>query len=207
MRISINILLFQVWSDLKNKIKKKLAHNKKEITGTGGGSNNSYVFSVQEESVISLLSLQKTSSSNRTFGLDVEPENVSMEHESNAVRDEEIIFETEEEHHITADQPDIVNTPARSTRKHNKPSEPHNFQHERKTLLEKQTLYLEETAKYTKECARYARKTFEIKEKKLQLWKSFQLDKKKYRMENMEFKLKNLKLKQQKLAFQENQQK
>ena len=60
----------QVWADIKSGIKKKMSHNKKEFTATGGGQNKVYSFSRLEESVASLLSLeQMVNPSERVFGL------------------------------------------------------------------------------------------------------------------------------------------
>lgn len=53
-----NFYSFQVWLDYKLKLKKKIATNKKGITGTGGGRYTQISLSPLEQAVDSLLGLQ-----------------------------------------------------------------------------------------------------------------------------------------------------
>lgn len=59
MAIYLNVRSFQVWSDLKLKVRQKLQHNKKEVNATGGGPNRLKTLSPYEEAVVDLLSLDK----------------------------------------------------------------------------------------------------------------------------------------------------
>lgn len=50
----------KTWSDWKANVKKKMCHNKKEMTKTGGGENNEFVFTAHEESLIRICGFHKT---------------------------------------------------------------------------------------------------------------------------------------------------
>lgn len=189
-----------MWVDLKNKIKKKLGHNKKEISATGGGSNKLYVFSPIEESVISLLCLEKISPiSNKSYGLEVrQPAPSDLTTSNNDITQSELLDENE--------VPEI-NLPETI---HRKKSTTNNFCNERTRLLEdqterlkEQTFQMQEQTKYFKENARYTRKLFDLKEKKFNSWKEVQLEKRKYRLENMQYKIRALDYKERKLALKE----
>ncbi|XP_062540733.1 uncharacterized protein LOC134208802 [Armigeres subalbatus] len=49
----------KVWNDKKLQLRRKLQHNKTELTATGGGPNSLHSFNDLEETIIRLLSLER----------------------------------------------------------------------------------------------------------------------------------------------------
>lgn len=183
-------------------MKRKLQHNKTELKATGGGPNTQHSFNDLEESIIRLLSLERTVNHSGKmkyylanyldslffpqigFIFGTAGPSASSASQSTIPGEEtdeptlEPTFIEEPTHEESNRENDTEDQPAtRGRGRANK----RNF---RKVLLEKQTDDLCKMKRYVSDCARYARKSCNLHEKRLALEeKRFHLEEEKFRFE------------------------
>ncbi|XP_058815963.1 uncharacterized protein LOC131679275 isoform X2 [Topomyia yanbarensis] len=190
----------KVWADLKLKTKKKLQHNKKECKTTGGGPNKQCPISPMEESIVNLLSLNKTvEHTGKYFGIQ------TSQIADHLLEDAEPTTTGQIQIHTELENSDLTNSNVSSdinnyaTSKKSEASD--SFRNYRKTLLTTQTNCLIDIRENAKECARYARKMYKLEEDKFKFKKKVLEAKEKRKSEQLQFQLQLLEYKKQKLAL------
>ncbi|XP_055623262.1 uncharacterized protein LOC129766699 [Toxorhynchites rutilus septentrionalis] len=189
----------KVWTDFKLKVKRKLAHNKRETEATGGGPNQFINLSSTEEAVVNLLSLdcavyQSGLSSLMSSSLEIPIPPMNDVNEQGSQLDE---LQTD----------DIEN--AKNNRNHESQNrrkrEILDNTDNRLNMLVEQTKYLKRMVANSEECARYARKTFKLKEQQAKECQAYKLRKEKQRQEELQYKIQLLEYKKKKLCLLERQ--
>ncbi|XP_062535366.1 uncharacterized protein LOC134204575 [Armigeres subalbatus] len=212
----------KVWTDYKLKVKNKLAHNKREVTATGGGPNTIKVLSPTEEAVANLLLLDKMiNHSGFVFGL---PNNTSsppnpVQAPSQPGRNisppgSPLLSSTMVQQCMTIDGDGPIEGQGNLvTEINNRGSKPSARKRKnmddpdiRQKLLIEQTELMNKIVENTGECARYARKTFKLREEESKNRRRYLLQKEKDRKDMIQVQMEMLNYKKKKLEIMERQE-
>ncbi|XP_058818986.1 uncharacterized protein LOC131681904 [Topomyia yanbarensis] len=208
----------KVWTDKKLQLKRKLQHNKNELTATGGGPNTLHSFNDLEETIIRLLSLERAvNHDGSVFGIQLPPSATEIDERPACVPcdddpSEEPNVPGDESTHDNAVHDDAIRKGQPATRVRGRMTN-RNYS---KVLLEKQTDDLSKMKRHVSDCARYSRKSydlqgmrFELEKKRLQLdeekilfKKRMLLEKQKSKSQQLQCQLQLLQYKKQKLDFE-----
>ncbi|XP_062541677.1 uncharacterized protein LOC134209684 [Armigeres subalbatus] len=175
----------KVWTDKKLQLRRKLQHNKTELTATGGGPNSLHSFNDLEETIIRLLSLERAVNHNGSvFGTQLAsgqaPGSSGIDENQNLAEVSAGEPQASEDEEPTRDNAAREDEPrGQSNGRGRGRTTKRNF---RKALLEKQTDDLCKIKRHVSDCARYARKSYDLHEKRFALETNrFELEEEKFR--------------------------
>ncbi|XP_055381861.1 uncharacterized protein LOC129612339 [Condylostylus longicornis] len=179
----------KVWCDYKLKLKKKLAHNKKELNSTGGGLFKLAQLTAMDEGIINLLSLQKTVPHDAVvFGID-ENSNFAPK-ERNLIDTPVNIHEVEEQEQDQQQQSTSAQQPSTSKRRRQESY--------KQDLLVSQTEMLSKICDSMVQINKYAKRMSDAMEKKLKIYECMQAKKE----SAIELKMEIMELKKQAISLQ-----
>lgn len=197
----------KVWSDYKFKLRKKLAHNKRECFATGGGSYKQHVLSATEEAASNLLQLDSIFNARPAIG--IKRSNNEMQRPKDNAEDFPVI---EEPPIVENENPSTSNsakepTTQKETNKILFSQKPSKKSTTKTDLLEEQlriqsALYTD-VKKSLEEIERYQRKSFKLKEEKLKMFKENFKKKNEYRKELLKLRSEEIEIKRRRLVLQE----
>ncbi|XP_062534185.1 uncharacterized protein LOC134203323, partial [Armigeres subalbatus] len=204
----------KVWTDYKNSIKNKLAHNKREANATGGGPNAMKILSPMEEVVVKLLSLDKMiNHAGTSYGLPrrespqaKSPPTSQPERHQHTTFGSPLLSSTLQGHlpnnevEEAEETVDIEKTVNRSSKRKRRNTDTRD---DRLDLLVEQTENIKKIVEYTGEIARYTRKSYKLREDEARQRIESELRKEKARKDELEYNKQLLQYKKRKLDILE----
>ncbi|XP_055622387.1 uncharacterized protein LOC129765956 [Toxorhynchites rutilus septentrionalis] len=188
----------KVWSDLKQKIKKKLQHNQTEARATGGGPNRIVILSSYEETVANLLSFQKTiDHEGPSFGL-----NLSVSPEPQSSNACEMSLDGENDENLEVARGESIDVPIAITPVISSRPSSRNYRHK---LLEQQSDYLRVLVENSRESHQLQKEALELQKEKFIFKKENFARAEKYKADELQFHLQVLEYKKMKLELQRSQ--